>query len=283
MLGTPRLPARRPRAALRGFTLLSESVYVSVSMDVGVYGLGRFGSFWAHTLAKHLSVGAWSRNPGRPVPTGVHPASEDEVLQAPTLFLCVAISAFEQVVSRIASRLAAGAVVFDTCSVKVHPARVMERLLPPNVQIVAAHPMFGPDSARNGLAGLPMILSPLRAAEERVQWWSSFFVAMGLRVVRMTPEEHDREAAFTQGVTHYVGRVLADLGLASSPIGTVGYNKLLEIIQQTCNDPWQLFVDLQKYNPFTAAMRARLHESLARIMTILEEGSLDTSEERRPQ
>lgn len=252
-------------------------------MEAGVYGLGRFGTFWAGTLARHLSVGGWSRNPGRPVPAGVRAVSEDEVLRAPALFLCVAISAFEEVVTRIASRVAPGVIVFDTCSVKVHPVRVMERLLPANVEIVASHPMFGPDSARNGLAGLPMILSPVRAADERVRWWSRFFGSLGLRVVRMTPEEHDREAAFTQGVTHYVGRVLADFGLASSPIGTVGYNKLLEIIEQTCNDPWQLFVDLQRYNPFTAAMRARLHQSLARIMSTLEEGSLDTSEERRTQ
>jgi prephenate dehydrogenase len=252
-------------------------------MDVGVYGLGRFGSFWAATLARHLSVGAWSRSQAHPLPPGVVAASEDEVLRAPALFLCVAISAFEEVVGRIEARLAPGAVVFDTCSVKVHPARVMERLIPAGVHIIASHPMFGPDSARNGLAGLPMILSPVRAPEESIRRWTLFFEGLGLRVVRMAPEEHDREAAFTQGVTHYVGRVLADLGLARSRIGTVGYNKLLEIIEQTCNDPWQLFVDLQRYNPFTAAMRARLHESLSRIMSTLEEGSLDTGKERRAQ
>jgi prephenate dehydrogenase len=251
-------------------------------MDVGIYGLGRFGGFWAATLARHLAVGAWSRSADRPVPPGAVHASEDEVLRAPVLFLCVAISAFEEVVARIAPRVAAGTLVIDTCSVKVHPVRVMERLLPPGVEIMASHPMFGPDSARDGLAGLPMILCPVRASADKVERWSGFFRSLGLRVVRMSPEEHDREAAFTQGVTHYVGRVLADLGLARSQIGTVGYHKLLEIIEQTCNDPWQLFLDLQRYNPYTAAMRARLHDSLERILSTLE-GSLDTSEERRTQ
>jgi prephenate dehydrogenase len=251
-------------------------------MDAAVYGLGRFGSFWAATLAKHLDVGTWSRSPAHPVPQGARAVTEDEALGAPVIFLCVAISAFEDVVSRIGPRIGPGSVVFDTCSVKMHPVDVMRRLLPPRAGIVASHPMFGPDSARNGLAGLPMILCPVRATDETVDRWSAFFGGLGLRVVRMTPEEHDREAAFTQGVTHYVGRVLADLGLARSSIGTVGYNKLLEIIEQTCNDPWQLFVDLQRYNPYTAAMRARLHESFARIMSTLEEGSLDTTEKRRP-
>ncbi len=142
-------------------------------MDVGVYGLGRFGSFWAAMLARHLSVGAWSRSQGHPLPPGVLAASEDEVLRAPALFLCVAISAFEEVVGRIASRVAPGTVVFDTCSVKVHPVRVMEGLLPPGVHIIASHPMFGPDSARNGLAGLPMILSPVRAPDDRLRGGSA--------------------------------------------------------------------------------------------------------------
>jgi prephenate dehydrogenase len=90
----------------------------------------------------------------------------------------------------------------------------------------------------------------------------------------MSPQEHDRKAAYTQGITHYVGRVLADLDLEPSPISTLGYHKLLEIREQTCNDPWQLFLDLQRFNPYTKEMRERLHRSLDRMLKQLE-GSLD--------
>ena len=92
-----------------------------------------------------------------------------------------------------------------------------------------------------------------------------------------------RMAANSQGVTHYMGRVLGEMDLRPTPIDTQGFKILLSVIEQTCNDPWQLFVDLQRYNPFTAAMRARLHDSLARIMGTLEEGSLDTGKERKSQ
>jgi prephenate dehydrogenase len=90
----------------------------------------------------------------------------------------------------------------------------------------------------------------------------------------MTPDQHDREAAFTQGVTHYIGRILADLNLHHSEIGTLGYSKLLEIIEQTCNDPWQLFVDLQRFNPHTREMRGRLAQAIQHIMD-----SLDTTDD----
>jgi prephenate dehydrogenase len=93
---------------------------------------------------------------------------------------------------------------------------------------------------------------------------------MGLSVSVMTPDEHDREAAFTQGVAHYIGRVLSDLGVRRSSIATVGYKKLLEIVEQTCNDPLQLFLDLQRYNPHTREMRARLEKSLQAIMAAID-------------
>jgi prephenate dehydrogenase len=86
----------------------------------------------------------------------------------------------------------------------------------------------------------------------------------------MSPEDHDREAATTQGLTHLVGRVLAEMQLRPSAIGSLGYQKLLEIIEQTCNDSWQLFLDLQRFNRYTREMRRRLEDSLARIRARLD-------------
>jgi len=87
----------------------------------------------------------------------------------------------------------------------------------------------------------------------------------------MDPGEHDREAALTQGLTHYLGRVLAQLELRPSRIASLGYQKLLEIIEQTCNDSWQLFFDLQQYNPYTRDMRNRLAASLSEVKNRLDE------------
>jgi prephenate dehydrogenase len=237
---------------------------------IGVYGLGRFGSFWAELLARSFPVCAYSRSPDRPTPPGVRRAGEDEVLSQPVLILCVAISAVESVLERARGRLAPDALVMDTCSVKTYPVGLMEKLLPGRASILGTHPMFGPDSGGKSVSGLPMILCPARIASRDLETWRSHFTAMGLSVSVMTPDEHDREAAFTQGITHYLGRVLSDFGVRTSPIGTVGYKKLLEIVEQTCNDPWQLFLDLQRYNPHTREMRARLVSSLQAMMTAID-------------
>jgi prephenate dehydrogenase len=239
-------------------------------MTVGVYGLGRFGSFWAGLLSGSCDVWAASRDPGRTVPNGVRRVSGDELFTLPVIFLCVAISAMEEVLTGMAGKLSAGALVLDTCSVKTYPMDLMKRILPGSVSILGTHPMFGPDSARDGVKGLPMILCPGRITDEDLTKWKVFFSSVGLSVTVLEAAAHDREAAFTQGVAHYIGRVLKDLGVRESDIATVGFRKLLEIVEQTCNDPWQLFLDLQRYNPYTREMRTRLKKSLDAIMAAIE-------------
>ncbi len=240
--------------------------------EVGVYGLGRFGTFFSALLARHLPVVACSRSPDRAAPPRVRLGDEREVASRPAVILCVAISAVPEVLRRIAVHLLPGALVMDTCSVKVAPVQWMREILPAHVDILATHPMFGPDSARGGVQGLPMVLAPVRIREERLQWWESFFGSLGLEVQRMDPHFHDREAAFTQGLTHFIGRVLAELHLRPSAIASVGYRRLLEIVEQTCNDSWQLFLDLQRINPYTRQMRRVLNQALAAVNERLDEG-----------
>lgn len=238
-------------------------------MRIGVYGTGRFGSFWASLLARRAQVLCYNRS-NRPPPQGATTASEEDVLAADALFLCVTISAFGEVVERIAPRLGENTVVMDTCSVKVHPTRLMAQRIGSPQRCLGTHPMFGPDSAAQGVAGLPIVLTPRSTSPQIVEQWHQIFSDLGLAVSVMSPDEHDREAAFSQGVTHFVGRLLADLELSPSPIGTVGYQKLLEVVGQTCNDPYQLFLDLQRYNPHTSEMRSRLRASVDRLLLTLD-------------
>lgn len=233
--------------------------------------MGRFGSFWASLLLQKFDVYAYNRSQ-RPLPEGIKGCSLQELCELDAVFLCVAISSMESVCTQIAPYLKPGTLVLDTCSVKVHPARLMQELLPQEVNLIATHPMFGPDSGREGVAGLPLVFSPLRCSPEQKElWYSTFSKHYSMRVIEMSCDEHDREAAFTQGITHVIGRVLGQLELKKSKIGTTGYNSLLTIIEQTCNDPMQLFYDLQRYNPHTHQMHLALSDSLEQVMSKLAE------------
>lgn len=239
-------------------------------MTVGIYGLGRFGSFWGDQLSKEVEVLGYSRNPKRICPPTIKRVSEDELLSCDVIVVCVAISAMEVFLENIKDRIKPSAIIMDTCSVKVHPVTLMKEILPDSVQIIGTHPMFGPDSGRYGVAGLPIVVSDVRTYDGSYKTWIDIFNKLSLSVIEMTPEEHDREAAYTQGITHFIGRTLSDMHLKGSSISTSGYKSLLEIIKQTCNDEYQLFIDLQKYNPYTKDMRKDLKQSLDKMLMAIE-------------
>ncbi|MEA2637403.1 MAG: hypothetical protein QOE18_460 [Chloroflexota bacterium] len=230
-----------------------------------VIGFGRFGRLWASILRDDCEVLVHDPAPESAAVAaaqGFTPASLETALAADAIFYCVPISAFEATLIEHLPYFAAQTgprTLIDTLSVKVHPREVFDRHLPSTYQAMLTHPMFGPDSvAVGGLAGQPIVLDRYRMHEETFVLWERYFVARGLNVVVMTADEHDRLAAESQGVTHFVGRTLERFGFAPTPIDTLGTTMLHEITAQVTNDTEQLFIDLQTRNPYTSAMRVRL-------------------------
>ena len=246
--------------------------------QAAVLGLGRFGLFWAEMLSEVYSVVGTSRRTIEDLPPRVRQVPLEEALRAPLVFLTVAISAMPEVLRRIGPHLLPGTTVIDTCSVKVYPVQEMETILPDTVDIIATHPMFGPDSARERTDRLPVIVWPVRNRNGRYDQVTDTFTRLNMRVIEMAPEDHDREAAFTQGVTHLVGRILSGMDLRPSDIGTLGYTRLLQVMEQTCNDPMALFQDLQRCNPFTKEMRRRFSEALTQVEGLIDPERPDTDE-----
>jgi prephenate dehydrogenase len=238
-------------------------------MKIGIYGLGRFGYFWSKLLAQKFDVYGYNRTLLTDPPENVCIVNEDRILQCDVLFLCVSISSLESVLVNIAKRIKPGCLVFDTCSVKVYPIKLMNSILPDTVELIGSHPMFGPDSGKNGVENLPIVFVPVRDRFAHTLKWKNIFTEFGMKVIEITAEAHDKDAASTQGITHFIGRVLNELHLKDSSISTMGYRSLLTIVEQTCNDPLQLFMDLQHYNPYTHGMRQRLNESLNKTMNML--------------
>ncbi len=238
---------------------------------ISVYGYGRFGKLWADILSSDFHVNVYSRRglKKEEVNRGAHIVSLEELHRCDALFYCVAISSLEEVLKQTTHLHQKDCIYFDTCSVKVEPVNWMKKYLPEESRIIPTHPMFGPDSYFRSSQDLPMVMSEVRVGKEEFTFWKDYFNGKKIHVEVMTPDEHDEMVAYSQGITHYIGRVLADLQLKNTTINTLGYTKLLEIMQQTCNDSWQLFCDLQRYNPYTKKMRTDLHESIEKIYSIL--------------
>ena len=100
--------------------------------------------------------------------------------------------------------------------------------------------LFGPDSGKNGLDGLPIAFCPLRMEDGAGDFWYSTFQSMGLRVIRISPEEHEGKRLTLRVLPILLGGYLGELNLTSSRIATAGYQSLLDIVTQTCTDPLEI-------------------------------------------
>jgi len=208
---------------------------------VGIIGLGRFGQLLADIFASDFKVVSFD-------PKGE--GKLEDVLKAKTIFICAPIREFEKIITDIAKKVAPDTTIIDTCSVKLYPVAIMEQHLPKTVGIIATHPLFGPDSIENGHT-LKVMMHSVRDPQNVYTQWSDFFSHKQISVIEMTPDEHDKLAAWTQGLTHFIGRALQGIHAKSTPIDTAGFAALLKVMEQTCNDTPELFADIQIYNPYT--------------------------------
>jgi len=203
---------------------------------------------------------------------GVAFVSAKDAMAADAIFYCVPISQLAPTLAEHVQYFADGRprLIADVLSVKVHAKEVFSKLLAPQCEALLTHPMFGPDSvAAKGLSGQTIVLDKFRCSDNTYKFWKEYFEGKLLKIIEMTAEEHDRVAAESQGLTHFIGRVLGEFGFESTAIDTYGAKMLHQIQEQVGNDSWQLFEDLQTYNPFTVEMRVRLSDAQSRVFNKL--------------
>ncbi len=215
-------------------------------------------------LSPYFSIVAYDRvGLGIEGTEGIRSGSLEEAASRGTVVLAVPISAMRNVLREISSMVRKGALVCDTCSVKMLPIEWMQSILPDYVKILGTHPCFGPDSIRPGFTGNKVVLCPGRGCEgDRV---AGFLSRLGLTVIRSSPDEHDRMMARSQVLAHFLGRAVMKLGIRREEITTQGFEQLMEILQFVRNDTEELFRDLQTLNPYAGVMRKALIHSLEEI------------------
>ncbi|GKY95548.1 hypothetical protein MPSEU_000516400 [Mayamaea pseudoterrestris] len=274
-------------------------------LRIGIVGFGRFGQFIARTFAKYSHVVVTSRSDYSKLAASMGnvtyvPLSDPKAFldqQLDVIVFCVSITSFEDTVRQftpflkilVAAERAKGGIHFaplivDVLSVKEHARDILLEELPTECDILCTHPMFGPDSGRNGWKGLNFVYEKTRIdgclldpdttsdsgenfvdefgqrhsvpedseahveGMDRMERFLSIFEEEGCRMVPMSCREHDAHAANSQFVTHLVGRVLGQQGLGETPIDTSGFQSVLKLVQTTTADSFDLFYGLYKYN-----------------------------------
>ncbi|MEI7497780.1 MAG: prephenate dehydrogenase/arogenate dehydrogenase family protein [Candidatus Falkowbacteria bacterium] len=236
---------------------------------IGLIGFGRFGTLLAAILGCDFKVVVLRRRGSveelaRAKQVGAEVVDLAIVATCDIVVLAVPISETETMIKQIAPLMKDGALLVDTCSVKVLPCRWLKKFVPKNIEIMGTHPMFGPVTSQFNLevmswhlAGLQTVLCPLRISDVKYKSIKKYLTDLQLEVIETTPEDHDRQNAKTLGLVHYLGRSLLAAGVSEQRIYTPGYLDLLKILPHTTSDNWQLFFDMNNFNPYADEMRER--------------------------
>ncbi len=158
------------------------------------------------------------------------------------------------VIKQVAPHVQPGCLLMDVTSVKMGPCVSMAEYASDKVEIMGAHPMFGPRVS--SIEGLRFILTPIR-----IKKWEKFLFGFLERhkdkVFITTPEEHDKMMGVVQGLTHFayisIASTLQELGADikktrrfSSPL----YELMLDFIARIVGQSPQLYASIQTHNPF---------------------------------
>ncbi|KAK7388783.1 hypothetical protein VNO78_23610 [Psophocarpus tetragonolobus] len=229
-------------------------------LKIAIVGFGNFGQFLAQTLVRQgHRVLAHSRSDYREVARKLGVAffsNPDDLCEEhpEVILLCSSIISTQQVLLTLPlQRLKRSTLFVDVLSVKEFPKSLFLHLLPSDFDILCTHPMFGPQSAPRGWRGFPFVFDKVRIAPDphrlsRCDKFLDIFAREGCRMVQMSCADHDKFAAGSQFITHTVGRVLEMLSLDSTPINTKGYESLLNLVDNTCGDSFDLYYGLFMFN-----------------------------------
>lgn len=234
---------------------------------LGLIGYGAFGQLLARHVAPHICVQIFDHRYFEAQPAKANEGEFVSLKQAAScdaVVLAVPVAALKEVVGQIAPHLRPGALVLDVGSVKILPSQIMEHGLPRDVEIVGTHPLFGPQSTEQGLAGLKIALCPIRGNRAGVVGAFCRKV-LGLKVIFTTPEEHDREAAMVQGLTHLIAKVLVEMEPLPHQMTTRSFELLMQGVDMVRHDAPEVFDAIERLNPFAQSVRRKFFDLAAAL------------------
>lgn len=238
---------------------------------LGLVGLGAFGRLAARHLAPHFDILAHDPAASDDLGGLVRLTDLATAAACPVVVLAAPVEGLEATVAAIAAHVAPDAVVLDVGSVKIKPARIMAEGLPASVQVVGTHPLFGPQSGKDGIAGLRIAICAVRGDRAAGRVAAFCRRGLGLKVFRVSPEEHDREAATVQGLTHLIARVLMAMEPLPTRMTTGSFERLMEAVELVRHDSPAVFRAIEQDNPFAAAVRKRFFDLADEARAALED------------
>jgi prephenate dehydrogenase len=237
---------------------------------IGIVGHGDFGRF-LEALAQRFLPGARLRIFARKSPPdGARFFSLEETCRSDIVILAVSIRAFEEVLGKVLPLLGPQSILVDVGTVKVHPASLLARQAKGRLWI-ATHPMFGPYSFEKqggSLAGLRLVITDHTLPAQALAAATTWLKDLGLNVLSMSPDAHDRMLAETLFLTHYTAQIIAKGGFVRTDIDTLSFGYLMDAVESVRHDT-ELFRDVFAFNPHCEDIIRRFEKAEHEVHALL--------------
>lgn len=84
-------------------------------------------------------------------------------------------------------------------------------------------------------------------------------------MVEMRCDQHDEYAAGSQFITHLTGRILWEQNLSPTPIDTRGFQTVLQLVDNTCKDSFDLFFGLYYFNRHAPEQLRKMRDAFVAV------------------
>jgi prephenate dehydrogenase len=203
------------RLSILGVGLLGGSIGLALKKSLSSCKIVGYGHR-PQTLESALKVGA------------IHEYTSDPtqaVRDCDVAILCTPVGTFEKLLKQIAPGLKEGAIVTDVGSTKRSVVKMGEMVLPSGTHFVGSHPMAGSEKrgveyAREDLfSGALCITTPMRHTDPAaLRSIESLWTTLGMRVTRLSPDDHDRLLCDVSHLPHALAAALVMMQPSQGPL-----------------------------------------------------------------
>ena len=192
------------------------------------------------------------------------------------LIVSVPIQYTSDVIREVAPFMKSGSLMVDVTSIKEEPSKTMAEALPPTVEYIPTHPVFGPRTTR--LDNQVIVLT----ADEKGKWYPkvyNYLKSKNMRIIETTAENHDFMMSIVQVLTHFsfisaasaIEKLSVDISETEdyeSPI----YNLMIDMIARIVSQNPYLTYNIQSRNNYGPKIRNTLTDAVIELRDVINNG-----------
>ena len=190
------------------------------------------------------------------------------------LIISVPINVTTSVIREVAPFMKNGSVMIDVTSIKEEPMKAMQEYLPPNVEYIPTHPVFGPRTTE--VDNHVIVLT----APEKGEWYKKvydYLANRNMRIIETTAEHHDFMMSIVQVLTHFsfISTASAMEKLKVDISGTEDYespiyNLMIDMIARITSQNPYLTYYIQSMNNNGTKVRTAFSEAVNELKDAIE-------------